>query len=124
MGVINNVMKPSLVQRHTWLCLYKTLAWCIIMLWKWSMGNKKTRYQQDYSLWKEIHAKNSRLHQMESQKIEYIQNYQRKQKECVNRINTGRIPKQIWCYQSREQRLTGHPMKKWEENVRQQATWP
>jgi hypothetical protein len=30
MGVINNALKPSLVQRHSWLCLYILLAWQIL----------------------------------------------------------------------------------------------
>jgi len=29
LGVINNVLKPSLVQRHIQLCLYKSWAWPI-----------------------------------------------------------------------------------------------
>jgi len=29
-GVINNPLEPSLVQRHTQLCLYKTLAWPVL----------------------------------------------------------------------------------------------
>jgi hypothetical protein len=36
-------------------------------------------------------------------------------------MNTGGIPKQILqilCYQSREQRLIGCPVKRWEENMR------
>jgi len=31
----------------------------------------------------------------------------------MNRMNTGRIPKQILFYQ-----LRGHPTKKWEENMK------
>jgi len=27
-----------------------------LMLWKWSMDSKKTRCQQNYSLWNEIHV--------------------------------------------------------------------
>jgi len=30
MGVINNVLKPSLVQTHTKLHVYKTLAWPVL----------------------------------------------------------------------------------------------
>jgi len=36
--------------------------------------------------------------------IDYVQNYKRKWKEHANRMNTGRIPKQILCYQPRGQR--------------------
>jgi hypothetical protein len=36
--------------------------------------------------------------------IDYVQNYQRKVKEHVNRMNTGKIPKQILYYQVRGQR--------------------
>jgi hypothetical protein len=38
------------------------------MLWKLNKGNKKARYQQNYSLENEIHAENSRLYQMGSEK--------------------------------------------------------
>jgi len=33
-------------------------------------------------------------------------------------MNAGRIPKQILQYQPRGQRSIGHPVKRWEENVR------
>jgi len=49
--------------------------------------------------------------------IDYIHNYQRKWKEHMNRMNTGRIPWQILCYQPRGQKSVGHPMKRWEENM-------
>jgi len=49
--------------------------------------------------------------------IGYILNYQRKWQEHMNRMNTGRIPKQILCYKLRE-RLIRHPMKRWEDNTR------
>jgi hypothetical protein len=59
------------------------------------------------------------------QVIDYNQNYKRKWKECINRMNTGRIPKQILHYQPREQRTIVSPMKRWEESIRSlQATWP
>jgi hypothetical protein len=48
----------------------------------------------------------------------YIQNYQRKWKEHMNRMNTGRIPKQISHYQPRGQISIRYPVKRWKENVR------
>jgi hypothetical protein len=36
--------------------------------------------------------------------------------ENMNGMNT-RIPKQILCYQPREQRFIGCPLKRWEENT-------
>jgi hypothetical protein len=42
----------------------------------------------------------------------YIENFQRKWEE-----NTGRLPKQLLCYQPRGQRSTEHPVK-CEENAR------
>jgi hypothetical protein len=50
--------------------------------------------------------------------IEYIQNYHRKWEEQMNRMNKGRIPKQILCYQPRGRRSIRHPMKRREENMR------
>jgi len=47
LGVINNVLKPSPVQRDTQL-----------------MNNKQTRQQQSYGLQNEIHVKNSRLYKI------------------------------------------------------------
>jgi hypothetical protein len=43
----------------------------------------------------------------------------------MNRMNTGRIPKQILRQQTKGQRSMERPMKRWEENIRpQQATCP
>jgi hypothetical protein len=47
--------------------------------------------------------------------IDYVENYHRKWKERVNRMNTGRIQKN---YQPRGQRRIGCPGKKGEENMR------
>jgi len=44
--------------------------------------------------------------------MDYIQNYQRKQKEHLNKMKTERISKKIFHYQPRGQ------MKRWEENMR------
>jgi hypothetical protein len=44
MGVINNVPKPSLVQRHTQLCLYKTLT-----SQSYAMGVKHRQYKNKIS---------------------------------------------------------------------------
>jgi len=48
--------------------------------------------------------------------IYYIQNYQRKWKEHVNIINTGRIPKQILCYGARGWRSGRDGRKIWDCN--------
>jgi len=48
---------------------------------------------------------------------DYIQNCQRKWKEHMNRMNTGRIQKQILSYQTRGQRSFERPMKRFEEYV-------
>ena len=38
-GIINNVMKPSLVQKHICTCMYKTCP----LLWQWSLDLKKVQ---------------------------------------------------------------------------------
>jgi hypothetical protein len=44
--------------------------------------------------------------------IDYVQNFQSKCEEEVNRMNTGKIPKQILHYQPREQSSVRCPMKR------------
>jgi len=56
-GVVDKVLKPFLVQRHSQLCLYITLAQQILCY------SSEARYQQNYSLQSEIHVKSSRLYQ-------------------------------------------------------------
>jgi len=45
-------------------------------------------------------------------------NYQKKWKEHVKKMNTGRMSKQIVRYQPGRQRSIGRPMQRWEENMR------
>jgi len=66
MVLINNILKPSLVQRHSLLHLYKTSVWPILCYG--SEVQIITSYQHNYSLKNDIHVKNSRLYQMGSQK--------------------------------------------------------
>jgi len=62
MEVINNVLKPSLVQRHFFTPL-QNFTLTNLMLQKQSMENKKTRYH-NYNLQNEINVKNSKLYKM------------------------------------------------------------
>jgi hypothetical protein len=113
---MNNVLKPLLLQRHTQLWIYRTLTWLNLMLWKWRMEDKKTRYQQNCSLLNKIHVMNNGLYQMGLQKkwghildklkikplIYYIQSYQR---SLLSSGYQGLFP---WGKSGRGVKLTTH----------------
>ena len=130
MGVINKIMKPSLVQRHTRIRLYITLARPVLCYGSeaWTMRNKDIhritasmmkfmRATAGYTRWD--HKRNKdvlRELQLESV-VHFINDYQLNWKNYVHCMSVNRIPKVMLHYRPHGKRSLGHPKKRWIENV-------
>jgi hypothetical protein len=108
MDVTNNVQRPSVVQRHTGVRLYRSLAQPISCYESeaWTIGSQDTNgmttcemkfmrgtARAGYTKWD--HKRNEDiLDEIKVKPVTYfIENYQRKWKEHVNKMNTRRVPK-------------------------------
>ncbi|KAJ4450125.1 hypothetical protein ANN_01532 [Periplaneta americana] len=122
-------MKPSLVQRHTRIGLYKTLAQPVLSYGSeaWTVKNKDVsritasqmrfmRATAGYTRWD--HKKNEDL--MQELQIEpimqFISKYQLQWKGHLERMNRCRIPKALLHYHPYGKRSLGRPKKRWTEN--------
>ncbi|KAJ4431469.1 hypothetical protein ANN_20067 [Periplaneta americana] len=129
MGIINKIMKPSLVQRHTRIGLYKTLAQPVLSYGSeaWTVKNKDVsritasvmwfmRATAGYTRWD--HKKNEDL--MQELQIEpimqFISKYQLQWEGHLERMNRCKIPKALLHYHPYGKRSLGRPKKRWTEN--------
>ena len=130
MSTINNIFKPSLVQRHTRIKAYKTLARPVLMYGSeaWTIrqsdqhritANEMKFLRRTAGYTKLDKKKNIDI--MKELKIdpllEKIQNYRQNWRSHVLRMPASRIPRQILNYRPQGRRLLGRPMKRWNETV-------
>jgi hypothetical protein len=108
MGIINTVLKPTLVQKHTQICMYKTLAWPVLCYgseaWTIRRGDSSRRTAckvkfmsrtAGYTKWD--HTKKEDI--LMELKIELITDsvkcYQENWRSHMNGMDAGRFPKAI-----------------------------
>jgi hypothetical protein len=111
MDIINAVLKPTLVQKHARIHLYKTLAWPVLCYgskaWTIRKGDSSNRFTAcemkfmrrtvGYTKWD--HKRNDILTELKIEPmIDYIKHYQESWRSHVNRMNAGRFPKSILRY--------------------------
>jgi len=108
MGIINEVLKPTLVQKCTHICLYKTLAWPVLCYgseaWTIRKGDssrltacelKFMRRTAGYMKW-DYKKNEDILMELKTESItEYIKYYQVNWRSRMNRIDAGRFPKAV-----------------------------
>ena len=129
MGIINKIMKPSLVQRHTRIHLYKTLARPVLCYGSeaWTLRTidehritagemKFMRFTAGYSKWD--HKRNEDvLKELRIQSVlQFIHSYQKNWHQHAQRMPRLRIPKALLHYLPQGKRRLGRPMKRWREN--------
>ena len=129
MGVINRVLKPSLVQKATRVRLYKIMARPILCYGSeaWTLRKRDEsrltacemrfmRRTAGYTKWD--HKKNEDVLQELniSPVLDHIYRYQQNWKEHVSRMGSSRFPKAILKYRPNGKRSLGRPMKRWHEN--------
>ncbi|KAJ4428831.1 hypothetical protein ANN_25824 [Periplaneta americana] len=126
MGMINNIMKPSLVQRHTRIRLYKILARSVLCYGSeaWTLRKKDEsritanemkfmRYTAGYTKWD--HKRNEDV--MEELQLEpvinHVKHYRNNWINHLQRMRRDRIPKVMLHY--RPNGMLSRPKKRWIE---------
>jgi hypothetical protein len=135
MGIINAVLKPTLVQKHTQICLYKTLARPVLCYGSeaWTIRNgdsnrhmackmKFIRRMARYMKWDHKRNEDILIELKIESMIDYIKHYQESWRSHVNRMNAGRFPKAILRYRPKGKRSIGHTIKRCRENSRPKQT--
>lgn len=129
MGIINRIMKPSLVQKHTRIRLYKTLARPVLCYGSeaWTLHKheesriianemKFMRRTAGYTKW-DRRRNEEILHELQiTPVLDYIHQYQNQWLQHLNRMSRDRIPKAVFRYTPVGKRSLGRPMKRWQEN--------
>ena len=130
MGIINKIMKPSLVQRHTRIRLYKTLARPVLCYGSeaWTMRTKDIhritasemkfmRATAGYTRWDHRGNENVLQELQLESVVHFINNYQLNWKNNVHRMSVDIIPKAMLHYRPHWKRSLGRSKKRWIENV-------
>jgi hypothetical protein len=131
MGIINAVLKPTLVQKHTRIRLYKTLARPVLCYGSETRTIRKgdsnrltacemkfMRRAAGYTKWNQKRKEDILTELKIEPMVDYIKQYQESCSSHVNRMDTGRFPKAILRYRPKGKRSIGRPMKRRRENSR------
>lgn len=130
MGIINQIFKPTLVQKHTRTRIYKTLARPILCFGSeaWTIRNidsqrltaAEMRFMRRTAGYTRMdHIKNfDIMKELQIEPItEYLQKYRQNWRSHVIRMPRSRIPRQILNYHPVGKRSLGRPFKRWQETV-------
>jgi len=130
MGIINGILKPMLVQKHTQIHLYKTLAWPVLCygseVWTIRKGDssrliacemKFMKRTVGYTKWD--HKKNDILMGLKTESItDYIKYYQENWRSHMNRMDAGRFPKNNFTISTSGKKTTRMSDEEMERNPR------
>jgi hypothetical protein len=108
MGIINAVLKPTSVQKHTRICLYKNLAWPVLCYgseaWTIRKGDSNTltasemkfmRRMAGYMQWDHKRNEDTLTELKIEPMTENIKHYQESCRSHVNRMNAEESKKQF-----------------------------
>jgi hypothetical protein len=130
--VINQVFKPSLVQQRTRLNIYRTLARLVLIYgseaWIIRKADEKRlqaaemkfmRNSAGLTLWD--HKRNEGI--LKNLKVEpiskCIQNYQANWKEHIERMNSSRIPNNLFELHTTWKKKPRETIKRWRQSINQ-----
>ncbi|KAJ4431546.1 hypothetical protein ANN_20145 [Periplaneta americana] len=130
MAVINKVFKPSLVQKHTRIKAYKTLARPVLTYGceAWTLRERdKTRIVANEMKFLRRTAGCTRLHRKRNEDVlqeleisftlNYIYSYRTNWQQHVHCMERSHIPRHISTYCPRGKRTLGRSLKRWLETV-------
>jgi hypothetical protein len=124
MGLLNNTLKPNLLQRSTRLKLYKTLVLPILLygseIWTVKQCDKNRlrtaemkylRQTAGYTLLN--HKRNEEILELHVTHLEdKLCTYRHKLFQHVHRMEDNRLPKQLLNYHPKGRRRPGRPLKR------------
>jgi hypothetical protein len=129
MGIINQIFKPSLVQKHTWIKVYKTLARPILThgseAWTICKPDRTKITANDIKFlrtagYTKLDKKRNTVILLElkiNSVLEHIDQYSNNWKQHVQRMDESRIPWQMITYRPKGKRSLGRPLKRWRETL-------
>jgi hypothetical protein len=130
LGIINQILKLSLVSRHTRICIYKTLARLVLSYGSVAWTIRRTderrlisaethflRRTAGYTRWDHKRNEDILTELQMSQITEYIYQYMKNWKEHVDRMSSDRIQKMILKYEPKGKRNLGRPLKRQKDSV-------
>jgi hypothetical protein len=130
MGIINQIFKPSLVQKHTRIKVYKTLARPIVTYGSdaWTIcKSDRTRITANEMKFLRRTAGYTELDKTRNTEIlrelkinsvqEHTDQYRNNWKQHVQRMDRSRIPRQVMKYRPKGKRSLGRPLKRRRETV-------
>jgi hypothetical protein len=129
-GVVNQVFKPSLVQKHTRIRVYKILARSVLTsgseAWMISKREESRITAAEMKFLRQTagythmdHRRNTDImKELNTEQImNFIPTYRANWKCHILRMPHSRIPSQMLYYQSKGKRFTGRTFKQWNMTV-------
>jgi hypothetical protein len=129
-GVVNQVFKPSVVQQHTRLNIYRTLSRPVLIYGSEAWTIRTAAENKTASSRNEVYEENFWLYTPGPQnkggnfkklKVEpifkFIQNYWANWREHIEGMDSSRIPNNLLNYRPPGKRSLGKPLKRWSETV-------
>jgi hypothetical protein len=130
MGIINEIFKPSLVQKHARIKIYKTLtrpiltygseAWTICK----SDSTRITANEMKFLRRTAGYTKLDKRRNMEiiqelkiNSVLEHIDQYRNNWKQHVQRMDRSCIPRQMMTYCPKSKGSLGRPLKRWRDAI-------
>jgi chromosome condensin MukBEF complex kleisin-like MukF subunit len=130
MGIINQIIKPSLVQKHTLINIYKTLArpiltygsesWIICKSDRARITANEVKFLRRTAGYTELDKKRNTeiLREVKINSVlEHIEQYRNSWKQHVQRMDRSCILRQMITYRPKGKRSFGRPLKRWRETV-------
>jgi hypothetical protein len=130
MGIINQIFKPSLVQKHTRIKVYKTLArpiltygseaWTICKNDRTRITDNEIKFLRRIAVYTKLDKKRNTeiLRELKINSVlEHVDQYRNNWKQHVQRMDRSRIPRQMMTCRPKGKRSLGRPLKRWRETV-------
>jgi hypothetical protein len=130
MGIINQIFKSTLVQKHTRIKIYKTLSRSILTYGSeaWTVCKSDiTRITANEMKFLRRRAGYTKLDKKRNTEIllelkinsalEHIEQYRNNWKQHAQRMDRSRVPRQMMTYRAKGKRSLGRPLKHWRETV-------
>jgi hypothetical protein len=130
MGIISQIFKPSLVQKHTRIKIYKTLAgpiltygseaWTICKSDRTRITANEMKFLRRTAGYIKSHNKRNTeiLRELKINSVlEHIDQYRNNWKQHVQRMDRSRIPRQMMACRPKGKRSLGRPLERWRETV-------
>jgi hypothetical protein len=130
MGIINQIFKPFLVQKHTWIKVCKTLArpilafrseaWTICKCDRTRITANEIKFLRRITGYTKLDKRRNKeiLRELKINPVlGDIDQYRNNWEQHAQRMYRSRIPWQMTTYRPKGERSLGRPLKRWRETL-------